>query len=104
MKQLLVLVLTGAGLVLVGCWVKGIDDHVHRFDSWIASSKDDRVREMGIPLRCHQFKAGGEMCEWPYRIGPETIDTVNLTFDGKSSVCSWSYRGFYGERRSQATC
>ncbi len=99
-----VIVVLASSLLMIGCWVKGIDDHMHRFDGWIASTKDERVRELGIPLRCHQFKTGGEMCEWPYRVGLDAVDTINLSFDGKNTVCSWFYRGFYGERRSQATC
>ena len=34
----------------------------------------------------------------------DTVDAVNLSFDQKGAVCQWSYRGFYGERRSEAKC
>ena len=102
MERLIVLIL--AVFLIVGCVGKSFGDHTTLWNSWVGSTKDDRVRELGIPTRCHQFKNGGEMCEWPYRTGIDGADIVNLSFNSKGIVCQWGYRGFYGDRRSEATC
>jgi len=89
---------------VAACTGSALDDSAHRWDSWLGTSKDERVRELGIPTRCHAFRSGGEVCEWPLRAGPDTVDTMSLTFDVRGVACQWAYRGFYGERRSQGTC
>ncbi len=98
------IVLSMSLFFIVGCVGKNLGDHTTLWNSWIGSTKDDRVRELGVPTRCHQFKNGGEMCEWPYRTGINPVDNVSLSFNPKGVVCQWSYQGFYGERRSEASC
>nr|MBA3753158.1 hypothetical protein [Nitrospira sp.] len=54
-----------AGLLPVaGCLNQEIHEYSPKWDSWTGSSKDERIKEMGIPTRCHAFKDGGEVCEW----------------------------------------
>ena len=96
--------LVGLLMGLTGCAESALDDSAYRWDAWLGASKDERVRELGIPTRCHAFRSGGEVCEWPLRAGPDTVDTISLTFDPRGTACEWMYRGFYGEQRSQTSC
>lgn len=89
---------------LLGCVGHMYEEAAHKWDAWIGTSKDDRVRDLGVPARCHAFKTGGEMCEWPVRWTPDTTGTVNVQFDANGVVCHWTYRDYYGERQSQAVC
>jgi hypothetical protein len=98
------LLLVGLLMGLTGCAESALDDSAYRWDAWLGTSKDERVRELGIPTRCHAFRSGGEVCEWPLRAGPDTVDTISLTFDPRGTACEWMYRGFYGEQRSQNSC
>lgn len=98
------LLVIGLVIGLVGCIGSALDDSAHKWDAWLGASKDDRVRELGIPTRCHAFRSGGEVCEWPLRTGPDTVDSISLTFDARGAACQWMYRGFYGDRRSQNGC
>lgn len=100
----LYLLLFGLLMGLISCADSALDDSASRWDAWLGASKDERVRELGIPTRCHAFRSGGEVCEWPLRAGPDTVDTISLTFDPRGTACEWMYRGFYGEQRSQNTC
>ncbi|MFO0707885.1 MAG: hypothetical protein U0412_13635 [Nitrospira sp.] len=96
-------VTTAVGLIiLTGC--ASYDRAMTSWDGWIGTSKDSRVKDLGIPTRCHVFKAGGEACEWPIRWTPESAGTLTLQFDAKSQVCEWTYRDPYGDRRSQSQC
>lgn len=58
MKTLLSLSLMAVGLTLAGCVNQEIHEYSPKWDSWMGSSKDDRIKEMGIPTRCHSFKDG----------------------------------------------
>lgn len=89
---------------LQGCAGHMYEDLALKWDSWIGTSKDDRVRESGIPTRCHAFKNGGEICEWQVRWTQDTAGTINVQFDAKGIACHWTYRDYYGERQGQATC
>ena len=51
-------------LVLGGCANQEIKESAVQWDQWLGSTKDARIKEMGIPTRCHSFKDGGEVCEW----------------------------------------
>jgi len=89
---------------LAACTGSALDDSAHKWDAWLGTSKDDRVRELGIPTRCHAFRAGGEVCEWVVPVEGGGTETLGLNFDAKGTACQWTYRGFYGERRSQNSC
>lgn len=91
-------------LELAGCAGQTLDDASKKWDAWIGTTKDDRVRELGIPTRCHTFKGGGEVCEWPVKWAPDTTDTLALTFDSQGMVCQWTFRSLYGDRHSQGSC
>lgn len=92
------------GLLSVGCAASMYDKASQSWDTWIGTSKDDRVRNLGIPTRCHAFKSGGEACEWPIRWTVDTIGTITLQFHTNGNVCQWTYRDPYEERRSQNQC
>ncbi|MBI4001555.1 MAG: hypothetical protein HY348_07210 [Nitrospira defluvii] len=91
-------------LVLAGCAISDSAVHSSRWDGWIGTTKDSRVREMGIPLRCHTFKEGGELCEWNIMLDGGKTEIIGLQFDPKGVACQWSYRGFYGLESSKAKC
>jgi len=100
-KQLLVV--TGC-LLLCACaeGMSGKSDE--SWNAWIGSSKDDRVRDQGIPTRCHTFKSGGEACEWPIMWAPNSTGTLTISFDNKGTACQWVYKDSYIERRSDHRC
>ncbi|MGC3973701.1 MAG: hypothetical protein QM771_04865 [Nitrospira sp.] len=64
MRTLFSLGVMAVGLTLAGCMNQEIHEYSPKWDSWMGSTKDDRIKEMGIPTRCHSFKDGGEVCEW----------------------------------------
>ncbi|MGQ0810724.1 MAG: hypothetical protein ACT4OO_05805 [Nitrospiraceae bacterium] len=98
------LLVTGAFLVTIGCVSQELTQMSSKWDQWIGGTKDDRVHELGIPNKCHSFKAGGEVCEWNMPIEGGRIETFGMTFDAKGFACQWTYRGFYGEQKSLAKC
>ncbi|BCA53418.1 conserved exported protein of unknown function [Nitrospira sp. KM1] len=89
---------------LAGCAQSGYGKTEQSWDSWIGTSKDDRVRDQGIPIRCHGFANGGEACEWPIRWSPESSGTLTMQFDAKGKACQWTYRDAYAEQRSAQKC
>lgn len=91
-------------LLLAGCANQELQEYSQQWDQWLGSSKDSRVREMGIPTRCHAFKDGAEVCEWTIPTQDGRNETIGLTFDPHGRTCQWAYRGFYGQKKSQATC
>lgn len=91
-------------LVLGGCANQEIKESAVQWDQWLGSTKDARIKEMGIPTRCHSFKDGGEVCEWTMPTQDGKTETIGLTFDAKGHACQWAYRGFYGQGKSKATC
>jgi hypothetical protein len=93
-----------AFLLLGGCAGQEIDGSSKQYDQWLGSTKDARIREMGIPTRCHTYTEGGEVCEWTVPTHDGRSDTIGLTFDTKGKTCQWTYRGFYGRQKSAATC
>ncbi len=102
MHKVLSLLLFGV-VSIAGC-VASYDKAALSWDAWVGTSKDERVKDLGIPTRCHAFKAGGEACEWPIRWTPEAAGTLTLQFDAKGQTCQWVYRDPYGDRRSQQQC
>ncbi len=54
----LVVVWAAAVLLLAGCANQELQEFSQQWDQWLGSSKDARIREMGIPTRCHAFKDG----------------------------------------------
>lgn len=74
------------------------------WNTWLGTTKDERVRDRGIPTRCHTFKAGGEACEWPVMWAPGSTGTITMTFDNKGVACEWAYKDVYGENRSTQRC
>ncbi len=91
-------------VLTIGCANTMYDTAAASWDTWIGVSKDDRVREMGIPTRCHTFKSGGESCEWPIRWNAETNGSMTVQFDSRGNACQWTYRDLYEERRSRHQC
>lgn len=104
MKASLLLIVVTTGLLLNGCADGGYGKSDQSWDGWIGSTKDDRVRDQGIPTRCHSFKSGGEACEWPIIWGPNSSGTLTIIFDSKGTACQWIYRDSYVERRSTKQC
>jgi hypothetical protein len=96
--------MTMAFLLLGGCASQDLEGHVQQYDQWIGSTKDARIKEMGIPAKCHSFTDGGEVCEWTIPTQDGRNETIGLTFDTKGRTCQWAYRGFYGQRKSNASC
>lgn len=96
--------------LLAGClFLSGCAEGMHgksdeSWDSWIGSTKDDRVRDQGIPTRCHTFKTGGEACEWPVMWAPNSTGTITISFDDKGTACQWFYKDSYLEKRSVKRC
>jgi hypothetical protein len=91
-------------LTVAGCLNQEIHEFSPTWDSWMGSSKDDRIKDMGIPTRCHSFKDGSEVCEWTVPQQDGRQDLVGVTFNGKGQACAWSYRGFYGMQKSKQSC
>jgi hypothetical protein len=91
-------------LLLGGCAAQEIEGYTKQYDQWLGSTKDARIKEMGIPARCHTFSDGGEVCEWSVQTQDGRSETVGLTFDKQGKTCQWAYRGFYGQKKSDATC
>jgi hypothetical protein len=93
-----------AFLFLSGCASQEMDGYTKQYDEWLGSTKDARIKDMGIPTRCHTFAEGGEVCEWTLPTQDGRNETIGLTFDTKGRTCQWSYRGFYGQTKSKASC
>ena len=93
-----------ASTLMIGCASTIYDKAGNSWDAWIGTSKDDRVKDLGIPIRCHTFKSGGETCEWLIRWNADITGTMNIQFDPRGNACQWTYRDPYEERRSQNKC
>lgn len=93
-----------AFLLLGGCASQDLEGYSKQYDEWLGSTKDARIREMGIPTRCHSFADGGEVCEWTVPTQDGRNETIGLTFDTKGKACQWAYRGFYGRQKSATIC
>ena len=104
MKTRLSLGVMAALLTLAGCMNQGIHEYSPKVDAWRGSSKGDRIKDMGIPTKCHSFKDGGEVCEWSVPQQDGRQDLIGLTFNAKGQACQWSYRGFYGMQKSKQSC
>ena len=98
------LALAAGLLALAGCVNQEILEYTPKWDSWMGSSKDDRIKEMGIPTKCHSYKDGGEVCEWSVPQQDGRQDLIGVSFNSKGQACQWSYRGFYGMQKSQQSC
>ncbi len=100
-KTILILV---AAALLHGCAEGVYGKNEQSWNGWIGSTKDDRVRDQGIPTRCHAFKNGGEACEWPIMWAPGSTGTITMTFDSRGVACQWVYKDPYVEKRSAQQC
>ena len=89
-------------MLAFGCTEHALEVRSQIWNGWVGKHKDEVMKEYGVPPRCVWIR-GGEMCEWT-TWGPETRDSMTLTFDKKGVVCEWQYRGFYGKRKSQMAC
>jgi hypothetical protein len=87
---------------LTACAAYALEGPSRTWDGWVGKHKDALVKERGIPAQCVSLRAG-EVCEWG---APEVgaADRVTVGFDKHGLACQWTYRGFYGERRSTASC
>lgn len=92
------------GLSLYGCGGAVYGKSEESWNTWIGTTKDDRVKDQGIPTRCHSFKSGGEACEWPMIWTPTTSGTITISFDGKGTACQWTYKDAFVEQRSAQHC
>ena len=93
-------------LLAWGCDGPYLEKENQSWDAWIGISKDDLVKKVGIPTRCHTFKSAGEACEWPVQ-KPNvagTFGTLTVQFDARGNACQWTYRDFIGDRRSRSQC
>lgn len=91
-------------LLLFGCAGGDIKEASARWDKWLGSHKDDRVREMGLPTRCYSFRDGAEVCEWSQQGEGGRMESMVIAFDQNGLACQWEYRDFYGQHRSRALC
>lgn len=91
-------------LVLGGCANQELKEYSAKWDQWLGTTKDARIKEMGIPTKCHSFTDGGEVCEWTFPTQDGKTETIGFTFDARGRACKWAYRGFYGQHQSSATC
>ena len=91
-------------LLLFGCAEGDIKEASARWDKWLGSHKDDRVREMGLPTRCYSFRDGAEVCEWSQQGEGGRMESMVIAFDQNGLACQWEYRDFYGQHRSRALC
>lgn len=98
------LIVVAWSLLLYGCAEGMAGKSDESWNTWIGSTKDDRVRDQGIPTRCHTFKSGGEACEWPIMWAPNSTGTITISFDSKGTACQWFYKDSYIERRSNQKC
>ena len=89
-------------MLAIGCADHVLEGRSQTWNGWLGKHKDEVMKEYGVPPRCAGIR-GGEMCEWT-TWGPETRDSMTLTFDKKGVVCEWQYRGFHGKRKSQTGC
>jgi hypothetical protein len=92
------------GMLTAACASTIYDKAAQTWDTWLGASKDERVRDLGIPTRCHTFRGGGEACEWPIRWNSEATGTMTVHFDPRGQACQWTYRDTYEDRRSRNTC
>lgn len=92
------LCLTLAMIGLSGCANIALQGQIDKWDGWLEKHKDEWVRELGIPRQCTSMRSG-EVCEWGVEGG-----NITLNFNKHGMACEWTYRGFYGERRSKHTC
>jgi len=80
-----------------------IGNKTESWDAWIGTSKDDLVKKVGVPTRCHTYKSGGEACEWPVRL-PTEGGTLTVEFDARGNACEWTHRDLFGDHRSRNQC
>ena len=100
------LVFVMTSLFVWGCSSPYIEKENVSWDAMIGTSQDNLVEKVGIPTRCHTFKSGGEVCEWPVQ-KPNvagTLGTLTVRFDATGKACQWTYRDPIGERRSHSLC
>ena len=98
------IILVMTSLLTWGCAATFYDKSIQTWDAWVGTSKDDRVKELGVPTRCHAFKSGGEACEWPVRWTADSLGTITVQFDSKENVCQWHYRDAFQDRTSHSQC
>lgn len=91
-------------LILQGCAGGDIKEASAKWDKWLGSHKDDRVRELGLPTRCYSFRNGAEVCEWNQQGEGGRSESMVIAFDQNGLACQWEYRDFYGQHRSKAVC
>jgi hypothetical protein len=91
-------------LFLSGCAGGDIKEERVKWDKWLGTHKDDRVRELGLPTRCYSFRNGAEVCEWSQQGESGRVESMVIAFDQNGLACQWEYRDFYGQHRSKATC
>lgn len=98
--------ITMLALSLFGCAGGGADikEASTKWDKWLGTHKDDRVRELGLPTRCYSFRNGAEMCEWSQQGEGGRMESMVIAFDQNGMACQWEYRDFYGQQRSKAVC
>ena len=91
-------------LSLFGCAGGDIKEASAKWDKWLGTHKDDRVRDLGLPTKCYSFRNGAEACEWSQQGEGGRMDSMIISFDQNGLACQWEYRDFYGQHRSKATC
>jgi hypothetical protein len=89
-------------LFACGCSAS-LDRETPSWDEGIGASKDDLVKKLGVPTRCHTFKSAGEACEWPVG-SPSQPGTITVQFDAVGNACQWTYRDHFGDMRSRRQC
>jgi hypothetical protein len=89
-------------VALTACAGQALKAPMKTWDGWLGKHKDDVVKEWGIPKQCVSLRSG-EVCEWDAP-GVAPGDRVTFDFTKDGLACHWTYRGFYGERRSEPAC
>ncbi len=96
--------IVAVSFALCGCGGSTYGKSEESWNTWIGTTKDERVRDQGIPTRCHVYKSGGEACEWPIMWAPGSSGTITISFDSKGTACQWIYKDAFMERRSMHQC
>lgn len=71
-----------------------------RWNVWLGKTKDERIRELGLPDRCAVLTTGEEVCEWR-KLGVNWEHKLSFIYDGQRIAREWSYSGSWGQQTSR---
>lgn len=92
-----------------------LEEYSIGWNAWLGKSKDQRIKEFGLPDNCMKLESGEEVCEWKvsglsgsgsyYRgTGTSQISSYEhrlaYTYDRDHIARVWNYRGELGQANS----